>query len=202
VGAPDILGIDGPHVSADLRISPNSFLAHDLTKELHLDRRFDLAMSIEVAEHLEPAHARRFVADLVRLAPAVLFSAAIPGQGGAHHVNEQWPPYWIELFAEHGYTAVDCIRPRFWDDPAVHYWYAQNMFLMVAEDLAVAPKMVALVARQPQLPARVVHPGMFAARTDPSFVRQMALLTVIPRPVRGAAYRARSLFRRWQNDRH
>jgi hypothetical protein len=200
LGVDDILGVDGPHVVLNLRIPSDRFLAHDLTRELRLDRRFDLAMSIEVAEHLDGVHARRFVADLVRLAPVVLFSAAIPGQGGAHHVNEQWQTYWVDLFSEHGYTAVDCIRPRFWEDPAVHYWYAQNMLLMVGEELAKTPKISALAAQRPGFPARVVHPAMFEARTDPAFVRQMAVLATMPRPLRDAAYRARAVFRRWKSD--
>jgi hypothetical protein len=96
-----------------------------------LDRTFDLAISLEVAEHLPEEAADAFVESLTRLASVVLFSAAAPYQGGEHHVNERWPVYWAERFATHGYLSVDCIRRRIWANPAVEWWYAQNAFLYV-----------------------------------------------------------------------
>jgi SAM-dependent methyltransferase len=131
LGVGDVLGVDGDWVDpARLLIPPENFRRHDLTQPLRLERRFDLAMSLEVAEHLDARHADDFVASLVGLAPAILFSAAIPGQGGTHHVNEQWPDYWRERFARHGYEIVDCLRRRIWSAP-IDYCYAQNSFLYV-----------------------------------------------------------------------
>ena len=75
--------------------------------------------------------ASKFVDSLVRLASVVLFAAAIPGQGGIMHVNEQWPGYWVSLFSQHGYTAIDAIRPLVWDNDDVEWWYAQNTLLFV-----------------------------------------------------------------------
>ncbi len=195
-GVDDVLGIDGPHARKGLHIDQRQFLAHDLTKPLRVGRRFGLAISVEVGEHIDAACADGLVGNLVRLAPTVLFSAAIPGQGGAHHVNEQWPCYWIDLFAQHGYTAVDCIRRRVWDDPQVQPWYAQNAFLMVDAELAQAPGILALATQSPPLPVRCVHPRLFEARTDPRYIQQMAVLTALPAPLRRAAYRGRSLYRR------
>lgn len=132
LGVTDVLGLDGAWVdSAMLQIPPACFRSHDLTQPIHLERSFDLAMSLEVAEHLDARHADDFVAGLAGLAPIVLFSAAIPGQGGRHHVNEQWPDYWSEKFARHGYRAVDCVRRRVWTAP-IDYCYAQNTFLYAA----------------------------------------------------------------------
>jgi hypothetical protein len=124
-------GVDGPFVAReDLLFDPELFTVHDLTEPIALEGH-DLAVSLEVAEHLPAERADGFVADLVGAAPLVLFSAAVPGQGGAMHVNEQWPQYWIERFASHGYDAVDCIRPRIWDAEDVEPWYAMNTFLFV-----------------------------------------------------------------------
>jgi hypothetical protein len=124
-------GVDGPFVDrGELQFDPELFTIHDLTEPIALERH-DLAVSLEVAEHLPAARADGFVADLVKAAPLVLFSAAVPGQGGAMHVNEQWPQYWIERFAAHGYQAVDCIRPRIWDAADVEPWYRMNTFLFV-----------------------------------------------------------------------
>jgi len=86
----DILGVDGEWVPAKLLQIPRAcFLAHDLMKPIEINRRFDLAVSLEVAEHLDRDSARRFIQTLVKLSSVVLFSAAIPYQGGTHHVNEQ-----------------------------------------------------------------------------------------------------------------
>lgn len=106
----------------------------DATKEASLAvsiGRFKLAVCVEVAEHIDACHADFLVEQLCGLAPAVLFGAAIPGQGGEHHVNEQWPQYWVEKFKARGYIAIDCIRRRVWNDENVDPWYAQNTILFV-----------------------------------------------------------------------
>lgn len=134
-GVPDVLGIDGAYVDRSmLQIPLQNFVPHDLRRPLELDRKFDLAISLEVAEHLPHLYARDFVATLVRLAPVVLFSAAIPQQGGRGHVNEQWPAYWVEKFAEHGYLPIDYVRPKVWDRDDVEWWYSQNMLLYAAKE--------------------------------------------------------------------
>ena len=106
--------------------------AADLEQPLRADQTFDLAISMEVAEHLSPARADSFVADLVALAPNVLFSAAVPGQGGNNHVNEQWQSYWADRFAAHGYGPRDIVRPKVRNDRGVAYWYRQNAVLYSA----------------------------------------------------------------------
>jgi SAM-dependent methyltransferase len=134
-GAADTYGVDGDYVNRDrLEIPREQFRSHDLALQLHLDRTFDLAVSLEVAEHLPADAADGFVASLTRLAPVILFSAAAPYQGGNHHVNEQWPAYWAQRFAAHDYLPVDCVRRRVWTDTNVEWWYAQNTFLYVKRD--------------------------------------------------------------------
>ena len=119
-GVEDVLGIDRPRGETDrLLVPPHRFAARDLATSVGVDRTFDLAICLEVAEHLPVTRAASFVAELARLAPVVLFSAAIPFQQGEGHVNEQWPMFWADLFARHDLVPVDCIRARFWDDDAV-----------------------------------------------------------------------------------
>ena len=102
-GVADILGVDGDYVPRErLLIDMANFRPTDLAKPLALGRRFDLVMSLEVAEHLPAAAAPSFVRSLVEHGDVVFFSAAVPGQRGANHVNEQWPSYWAKLFAAHG----------------------------------------------------------------------------------------------------
>jgi SAM-dependent methyltransferase len=126
----DIVGVDGDWVQEKMLLIPKScFLGHDLTRSLKVERTFDLAVSLEVAEHLDEKYARNFVATLVRLSPVVVFSAAIPFQTGAHHVNEAWPDYWAKLFGEHEYVPIDCIRESIWNNEDVAWWYAQNILV-------------------------------------------------------------------------
>lgn len=161
LGATEVLGIDGPHVALDkLRIDRSEFLAHDFETRLSLDRHFDLAISLEVIEHFEDRFSDMFLDSLTTAAPIILFSAAVPGQGGNHHVNERWPSYWLAKFEKRDFHAFDCIRPTFWDSEDVEWWYAQNTFLIasgVAVDRLTAIANTRVSNATPML--NVVHPG-------------------------------------------
>jgi len=134
-GVNDVIGVDGGYVDRDkLEIAGRCFVVHDLATHYDLERRFDLAQCLEVAEHLPPPRAASFVADIVALAPAVLFSAAAPGQGGENHLNEQPYSYWRELFRHHGYVAIDCLRPLLARDAGIPRWYRYNLILYVRRD--------------------------------------------------------------------
>lgn len=162
-GVHDVLGIDGEHVKLDaLEIPRASFRTHDLATPLRIDRTFDLAMSLEVGEHLPTAASQAFVDLLTHAAPAVLFSAAIPCQGGVGHVNEQWQSWWADLFSTRGFVAVDCVRPAIWSDESAEWWYAQNAILYVRHDMLDRHETLrsAWTAARHQ-PLDVVHPQQF-----------------------------------------
>ena len=128
----EIVGVDGPYVDRRrLLIPAMNFRPADLTAALDLGRRFDLVQSLEVAEHLPPGSAGPFVDTLTRHGDAVLFSAAVPGQGGEHHVNEQPLAFWRALFAARGYRAVDLVRPAVRRQSEVQQWYRCNTILYV-----------------------------------------------------------------------
>jgi SAM-dependent methyltransferase len=187
-GVRDVMGVDGGYVvREDLLIEQGAFVAHDLELPLDLDRRFDLAVSLEVAEHLSAKAAPVFVESLVRLAPTVLFSAAIPGQGGVDHRNEQWPQYWAALFRGHGYEPVDWIRPRVWRDSAVEVWYAQNTVLYTANS-ELRRQAASLAAHRDEswLPLAVVHPRLFTAalRDGPRCLTTRELVHLLPAALR------------------
>ncbi|HZY78377.1 MAG TPA: class I SAM-dependent methyltransferase [Cyclobacteriaceae bacterium] len=130
-GIKDYMGVDGDYVSRNqLKIPVEKFSARDLTVSWQPERKFDLAVSLEVAEHLPESKASMFVKTLAGYADQIIFSAAIPGQGGQNHLNEQWPTYWQEKFLEHGFYFHDVIRPVIWDNPKVQWWYRQNIFLL------------------------------------------------------------------------
>jgi SAM-dependent methyltransferase len=161
-GAERVLGIDGDYVDRSrLLISPSDFVARDLIEPLGIEERFDLVVSLEVAEHLPSACARAFVRQLTELGPIVLFSAAVPSQGGTNHVNEQWPEYWAALFAEVGYRPIDCIRPAIWDDRRVEPWYAQNTILFATQEAIERSPSLRGLAAEPARPLSIVHPRLF-----------------------------------------
>jgi SAM-dependent methyltransferase len=164
-GVDDVLGLDGPWVDpALLKIPPDQFRRTDLEAPIiEPDRRRDLAISLEVAEHLAPERAEGFVANLVALAPVVLFSGAVPGQGGVHHVNEQWPSYWAQLFKQHRYRALDVLRPLIWDDASIAWWYRQNLLLFASEAaLSAHERLAAAAAASPPEPLALIHPELFS----------------------------------------
>jgi SAM-dependent methyltransferase len=165
LGIDDVLGLDGDWVRPEaLEIPADRFRAVDLAAAPVLDRRFDLALSLEVAEHLSPTAADRFVGLLVGTAPLVAFSAAIPGQGGHGHVNEQWPGFWAERFSAHGYEVVDCLREPLWEDERVEWWYRQNLLLFGAPDALDAVAGLREHRRRGVPPLPLVHPDLFGVR--------------------------------------
>ena len=139
-----VAGVDGPYVDRGrLLIDPAHFHAADLAAPIDLGRRFDLVQSVEVAEHLPAAKAPLFVETLTAHGPCVLFSAAVPGQGGENHVNEQPLGYWRALFRAKGFVAVDWLRPLMRDDAKIEPWYRYNIILYLAEDhLPALPEVV------------------------------------------------------------
>lgn len=101
-----ILGIDGSTAVLDyLLIEKQFFKIADLRNPIDFEQKFDLALCIEVAEHLDKEFARNLVGTVVSASETVIFSAATPGQGGWDHVNEQPHSYWIELFKQHRFEA-------------------------------------------------------------------------------------------------
>jgi hypothetical protein len=202
-GVEDYLGLDGEYVRpGDLLIDPGHFRAVDLERPQSLGRAFDLAVSLEVAEHLASDAAAGLVDFLVTLAPVVLFSAAIPGQGGVDHVNEQWPAYWADLFAARGYRAADVIRPRIWNEPAVAGYFAQNIVMYarggrldaVSPAFPIAERDDAMAA-----PLALVHPHVLQAVSDQRPPAQppaslQSLMRQVPAAMRAAV---RHRVKRW-----
>src|SRR5262245_16370188 len=133
LGVERVLGFEGEWIrGAEALIAPPAREVRNLDEPVSVPERFDLAISLEVAEHLKPERASGFVRDLTRAASVVLFGAAIPEQGGTGHIHERWQSYWASLFASEGYRCLDVVRPRFWDEADVMPWYKQNAFLYVS----------------------------------------------------------------------
>ncbi len=138
-GAERVIGIDGDYVDrTKLHIDTSQFLVIDLVQPFDLQERFDIVQCLEVAEHLPEASARGLVDSLCRHGDIILFSAATPGQGGTHHINEQPLEFWRALFAAKGYRTFDFLRPTFAQNADVEPWYRFNSLLYVKESAVSA----------------------------------------------------------------
>ncbi|MEG4043375.1 glycosyltransferase [Microcoleus sp. Pol17_C1] len=163
LGIADCLGIDGDYVDRTLLEIPlNQFKSYDLKQPLQVERKFDLAISLEVAEHLPSTCAEKFVNSLTKLAPVILFSAAIPFQGGVEHVNEQWPQYWAYYFEQNGFAVIDCLRKKIWNNEKVEPWYAQNILIFVKEEyFSKYPRLVNEYQNTDLNLLAIVHPKIY-----------------------------------------
>ena len=166
-GAQVVHGLDGHYVdSSKLLIGKANFMPVDLVEMTQgdlspvmekADGGYDLAVCLEVAEHLPESSASDLVRTLTTLAPIVLFSAAVPGQGGVGHINEQWPSYWKSRFEEQGFQRFDPIRPRIWNNQRVHWWYRQNIFLFAAREQIERSESLREQERLPQIDVLYIH---------------------------------------------
>jgi SAM-dependent methyltransferase len=134
-GCANVVGVDGSYVQPQqLLFAPSRFQAVDVSAPFDAGRGFDLVQCLEVGEHLDPSASETLVRNLVAHAPVVLFSAAPPGQGGEHHVNERPYEYWRELFARHDFELFDFVRQRIAQCADVEPWYRYNILLFVRGD--------------------------------------------------------------------
>ncbi|MEI8109230.1 MAG: class I SAM-dependent methyltransferase [Verrucomicrobiota bacterium] len=200
-----VTGFDGDYVDRSaLEIDPASFHPTDLSSPPPWPLSYDLTLSLEVAEHLPPSAAPHFIAFLTALSPVVLFSAAIPHQGGTHHLNEQWPDYWAALFASHDFVPIDFLRDAVWQNPLVERWYAQNILLFVKKAfLPSLPSLQKLAALTHPHSLSRVHPNSFLIAStqisqlrdevrslNPSHLGLRSLLRLLPNAFRKACHRA------------
>lgn len=168
MGVENCLGVEGDWIERERLIVPGDLvLTRNLERPLgpEVPDGFDLAMCLEVAEHLSEDRSAGIVADLVERAPVVLFSAAIPGQGGTGHINEQWHGYWVKRFRRQGYERINALRPALWDNRKVSWWYSQNAMLFASWNaLESLPALRRAADMTAALPDNLVHPAMYALR--------------------------------------
>lgn len=136
MGLAQLAGVDGDYVDRSmLLVDTQYFTPRDISKPFDIGRTFDLVQCLEVAEHVPNAASAALVANIVRHGPLVLFSAAVPGQGGEDHINEQPYAFWRDMFAGHRYRLFDYVRSRVADKPDVEPWYRYNLMLFAHDSI-------------------------------------------------------------------
>ena len=162
LGVTDVFGYEGEWMQPLPTLLPKDlYIYQDFTKTFIPPRKYDLCLCLEVAEHLEESNARKLVEMLTGLSSVIAFSAAIPQQGGNHHVNEQWPIYWSELFADKGYFLEWDPRMTIWENSKIEGCYRQNLLVYSLNTL-----------NRKSAPVSLVHPVLWA---DAMNVRRVPL---------------------------
>lgn len=164
-------GIDGPWSPARHLLRPGEFsecnFENDDGCSLKLPAdRFDLVMSMEFVEHVSPERADVLAKFLASKGDALLISAAIPLQGGQHHVNERWPEYWAKKLGQFGFVPFDGLRLALWDRPEIDSWYRQNMILYFRNEIPpnVSDWGYRLALDALHQPRALVHPEFYAKK--------------------------------------
>jgi SAM-dependent methyltransferase len=178
MGIEDVVGYEGKWVERVPTLLPKGkFIFTDITKPMTVSRSYDLCICLEVAEHLDAKDATALIDLLTSLSTRIVFSAAIPGQGGNHHVNEQWPIYWSRLFREKGFYLEWDPRLDLWNDGNVASCYRQNLLIFSSE-----------VENRVFDPLPLVHPE---AWTDAMRVRKISLKIILARKLPPSIFRLR-----------
>ena len=172
-GVSEVKGFDGDWVDRNLllgNISSQEFEIIDFERinDEMPKKQYSLVLCMEVAEHISEGNSDNLIRLLTRSGNIILFSAAIPYQGGPGHINEQWPDYWAERFAKYGYKPYDTIRFRIWDDNRIFSWYKQNIILYVNESEdslnELRKKLLTLTPERNNEVKRLVHPECYLSK--------------------------------------
>jgi Methyltransferase domain len=174
----DVAGVDLCNFDPEILVVDESLMeAADLNRPVDVGRTYDLAVCLEVAGYL-PNH-DVLVGSLVRHAPVVLFSAAVPSQDLPNQPHGAFPSDWVTLFAAHDYEVVDVFRPMLWNDERVPFWFRQNLLMFVHRPHLEAHRELAKPSGAPS-PLDVVHPELYEilAGTGPNASLRLALARV------------------------
>lgn len=161
-GTSNIKGLDGEWLRGKELLIDNELVEYrDLSTEIRFDNKYDLVVSVEVAEHLPENTADIFIDNLTNAGDLILFSAAIPWQGGTGHINEQWPDYWERKFNLRGFECYDVVRPLCWDREEAGI-YRQNLMLYIRKSEADKYPKVLQAERNVNAMRNVVTPFLYS----------------------------------------
>ena len=93
---------------------------------------FDVALSMEVGQQLPPGASDRYVDLLASLAPVLVFSSGVPGQGDRAPQNEQPHRFWIGKFSDRELELDRDITRQWrteWAAASVAPWFASNVMV-------------------------------------------------------------------------
>jgi len=174
-GVPNVVALDGPWVPAQhLRMPAKDFVAADLSAPIDLGHKFDLVVCLEVAEHLAEAHSVMLVNNLVKMGDVILFSAAVPWQGGYGHINEKPPEWWEKLFDNVGYVPIWGFGDQFESRKDVAWWYSLNMVFFVKKSYPRLDELRSAieVVSHPVTPLEAIVPAIMTCAKSGDYVER------------------------------
>jgi methyltransferase family protein len=165
LGSKKLKGYDGEWVKDQIIDKQIDFTPIDLEDIKIVPQKYDLAISVEVAEHLSKGSEIELIKALCNSSDIILFSAAVENQGGTNHINENPQSYWINLFEKEGFFCLDYFRPLIWENELVEWWYRQNIFLFVNR-AAPIPFEVENFKNSTEEIYNAIHPELLNHRTQ------------------------------------
>lgn len=124
------LGIDQhSYEDCNMHIPESQYLQNDIRSRVH-GYHADLVICVEVIEHIDEEYEDTVLDNICAMSNTILFSGALPFQGGTGHVNEKPYSYWVEKFNRRGFYLDERIRHDIWDDARVAIWYRNNIMLL------------------------------------------------------------------------
>jgi len=198
-GSENLVGLDGHWNNQNQMIDQSiKFIATDLNKPIdNIKDRFDLAISVEVAEHLKEESSTTFVRNLTALSDVVMFGAAYENQGGTDHINEQPHTYWAKKFIQDGYTPYDIFRPNMWGNSNIEFWYQQNTFLYVKNTSRIN-QILSEAGYNPISNLEFmncIHPhlyGLWVSKYTPKNLIKATLIKLVPKKLRPFAVKCKN----------
>lgn len=162
LGIAEVIGYEGDWMKPLPTLLPKAnYRYHDLRTPIESSKSYDMCLCLEVAEHICENSAANLISILTLMSSRVVFSAAIPKQGGNQHVNEQWPAYWSKLFAERGFFLEWDPRQSIWENDKIEGCYRQNLLIFAKNS-----------ANNLEEPKALVHPVIWI---DAMAVRKVPL---------------------------
>ena len=172
IGAKTVDGVDGDWNDGKMIDQAISFKSLNLSNKFDLNKKYDLTLCLEVAEHLDESSSDHLISSLSKTSDVILFSAAFKHQGGVGHKNENLHSYWAKKFLKEKFVPFDIIRPQIWDDESISYWYRQNIFLYVRETTSnfnLLKNKYSFVGNLKLLDT--IHPEMFFRKVESQGIR-------------------------------
>jgi len=99
-----VYGIDGLQANKDNGVEEiKEFIRiNDYTKHIGPVFNVDMVLSCEFVEHVEERFIKNYLFQF-RYCKTLVFTHALPGQAGHHHVNCQDDKYWIDLMTRYNF---------------------------------------------------------------------------------------------------
>jgi len=129
----DVLGCDSSKAAIRTSCKNVTIFAADVTNPIMLNRKYDLVMCVEVAEHIHKKYSDQLIANCINNGERILFTSAPPGQGGIGHINEQPYEFWITKFNKFGFVHDEkmtlCLKEKMRSKKVI-WWITENIMYL------------------------------------------------------------------------